>query len=65
MIARFYIFCRSETVIVGPVPGAGDRARAFVDVGEAAGRTAEQAADEVVDVVAILRGCWRWPWMCV
>ena len=37
-----------ETMIVGPVPGAGDRARAFVEVHESAGRTAEQVADEAV-----------------
>lgn len=38
----------TEVVLLGPVPGAGDRARAFIEVEDAAGRTTAQAADALL-----------------
>jgi hypothetical protein len=37
-----------ETVLIGPVPQAGDRAIAFVEVTDAGGQTTSEAADAVV-----------------
>jgi hypothetical protein len=40
-----------ETVFVGPLPETGDRARVFIEVEGAAGRTASQVADALVTEV--------------